>query len=545
MKRQTIFIILMFVFILTISGAVSATEKVSVNSTGGNVTNGDSYGPSISADGRYVAFESYATNLVSGDTNSLSDIFVKDTKTKTVERVSLKKDGNQITDSGSSYPVISANGRYVAYISTGDLGWGSGTSQIYLYDRIAKSTELVSQSSKLIVGNTDSYSPSISADGRYVAFYSDANNLMDPNFETSASDSNGVSDIFVRDRVAGTTKRVNLNNGIQATGGSSSNPSISADGRYVAFCSYATNLVSGDTNGLLDVFVRDTWGGTTKRVMGKTSSGSPAEPNGDSYDPSISSDGHYVSFVSYATNLVLGDTNGWGDVFRADMFQSRMPFVTLVSIAANGTQGNDWASSPSLSADGRYVSFVSWASNLVSGDTNGYNDVFVKDMVTKKIKRLSVSSNGTVGNSFSYDTAISANGKYVVFVSQANNLVSGDTNGKTDIFVNTVDFTSPVVKAVDPKKGATGVKRSKTITVTFSENIKIANASKIILKNSKGKVIATGKTVSGNKLILTHGKLAASTKYYIYINAGAIADYTDNPNFTTVNYKYYFKTGKH
>jgi Tol biopolymer transport system component len=552
MKRQTIFIILMFVFVLTVSGTASATEKVSTNNTSvsGNDNSGNGlHSGSISADGTYVVFASDATNLVTDDTNGLSDIFVKNTKTKSTERVSFNKNGTQITTgTGSFNPVISADGRYVAYQSNGNLGWtASGNSEIYLYDRTSKSTELISKSTSLNWGTGNSYNPSISADGRYVAFDSAATNLADPNYEFGGTDANGVSDIFVRDRVTGVTKRVSLSSSDgQTIGSDSTHPSISADGRYVAFQSKATNLVSGvtDPNGYNYIYVRDIWGGTTQIATWKFW-GQYVQPNNNCANPSISADGHYVVFESDATNLnyFSGDTNGKTDIFRANMFQAGAPTINLVSCATNGAQGNNWASTASISADGRYVSFTSWASNLVSGD-NAWNNIFVKNMATGKIKRLSVSSNGIAGNSYSFNTAISADGRYVVFDSLASNLVP-DTNGKTDIFMNTVDFNSPVVTAVSPKNGSKNVKRSKTITITFSKNIKISNASKIVLKNSKGKVIATGKTIISNKLILTHGKLTANTKYYIYINAGAIADYTDNPNLNTINYKYYFKTGKY
>jgi Tol biopolymer transport system component len=208
-------------------------------------------------------------------------------------------------------------------------------------------------------------------------------------------------------------------------------PSISADGRYVAFFSHASNLVPGDTNNTLDVFVHDRLTGQTTRVS-VASDGT--EGNGDSFVGSISADGRYVAFASWASNLVPGDTNGRSDIFVHDRVTGQ---TTRVSVASDGTEGNgDSWGCPSISADGRYVAFASWASNLVPGDTNGRSDIFVHDRVTGQTTRVSVASDGTEGNGDSWwRPSISADGRYVAFPSYASNLVPGDTNGWADIFV--------------------------------------------------------------------------------------------------------------
>src|SRR6266508_1421320 len=230
---------------------------------------------------------------------------------------------------------------------------------------------------------------SISADGRYAAFASSASTLV-------AGDTNGVRDVFVRDAVSGSTSRVSLGGsgaqGNKASGSGGEAPSLSEDGRYVAFSSSASNLVVGDTNRALDVFVRDRQAGTTARVSVATGGG---EGSGTSSSPSISADGRYVAFFSYASNLVSGDTNNTTDVFVHDR---QTGTTTRVSVATGGGEGNGASSSSSASADGRYVAFGSHASNLVDGDTNNNGDVFVHDRQTGTTTRLSVATGGGEGN---------------------------------------------------------------------------------------------------------------------------------------------------
>jgi Tol biopolymer transport system component len=215
-------------------------------------------------------------------------------------------------------------------------------------------------------GNGDSGSGSISADGRYLAFASSASNLV-------AGDSNGFGDVFVHDLISGTTERVSIATGGAQGSNVSGSPSISSDGRYVAFDSLAANLVPVDTNGARDVFVRDRLSGTTERVSVATGG---AEGDFDSANASISADGRYVAFDSVATNLVPSDTNGGFDVFEHDRLFGT---TERASIAFSGTQGNATSEFPAISAAGRYVTFQSSASNLVPDDTNGWVDIFIRD----------------------------------------------------------------------------------------------------------------------------------------------------------------------
>jgi Tol biopolymer transport system component len=402
-----------------------ATTRVSVASDG-TQGNSDSLHPSISADGRFVAFESRATNVVAGDTNRYTDIFLRDTVAGTTTRVSVATDGTQ-ANRDCTGPSISADGRFVVFESDAStLVPGSfNGSDVFVRDTFAGTTTQLSVASDGTEGNGDSEDPSISADGRYVAYQSYASNLV-------PGDTNSLYDVFVRDTVAGTTTRVSVaSDGTQANS-YSYHPSISADGRYVAFDSFASNLVAGDTNAAYDTFVRDTVTGTTTRVS-VTSDGTQAISA--SYYPSISADGRYVAFHSYASNLVSGDTNNSEDVFVRDTVAGT---TTRLSVSSDGKQGNrksDTISAPSISADGRYVAFGSFASNLVAGDTNGLYDVFVRDTVAGTTTRVSIASAGTQGNGYSRDPSVCADGRAVAFDSYASNLVPGDTNGSYDIFL--------------------------------------------------------------------------------------------------------------
>jgi Tol biopolymer transport system component len=385
---------------------------------------GGSSDPAISADGRYVTFDSLASNLVPGDTNGMYDIFVRDRTAGTTTRVSKSSAGVEGNDYSDS-PSISADGRYVAFESLATnlvSGDTNGAYDIFVRDRTAGTTTLVSKNSAGVEGDSGSYSASISADGRYVTFQSSATNLV-------SGDTNGMGDIFVRDRQTGTTYLVSRDSAGVEGNGYSDSPSISADGRYVAFYSGSTNLVTGDSNGYNDIFVRDRQTGTTTRVS-KSSAG--VEGDGHSSNPSISSDGRYVTFESMATNLVSGDTNGKRDIFVRD----RQTGTTyLVSRNSAGVEGDGQSYNPSISADGGYVTFDSGSTNLVSGDTNEAWDIFVRDRQTGTTTQVSRNSAGVEGDGSSFYPSISADGRYVKFESTATNLVPGDTNGYNDIFV--------------------------------------------------------------------------------------------------------------
>jgi hypothetical protein len=406
------------------SAFAQQTTRMSVDSSGAE-GDGNSYGWAISADGRYVVFQSFASNLVANDWNHREDIFVHDRVLGTTERVSVSSSGKQANDD-SYYQAISADGRFVAFFSWADnlvVGDTNGTGDIFLHDRVTGDTELISVDQN--GGPTDgpSFAPSISADGRFVAFYSLASDIV-------AGDTNGNYDVFVRDRQLGVTELVSVDSsGIQGNGGSAG-PSISADGGIVAFHSESTNLVAGDSNARWDAFVRDRSNGTTTRVS-VDSIGS--EANGDSDFAAISADGQVVSFESWATNLTtISDGNGVRDLFVHDC---RSGLTECVSLNASGVTGNDESRAPpGVSTDGRFIAFVSHASDLVSNDTNDYEDVFVRDRITGTTERVSVDFAGNEADQGAGGVGISGNGECVVFFS-GSPLVSNDTNNFGDAFV--------------------------------------------------------------------------------------------------------------
>jgi Tol biopolymer transport system component len=229
----------------------------------------------------------------------------------------------------------------------------------------------------------------------------------------------------------GITMRVSLPDMGSEADGESRFAAISADGRYVAFQSHAGNMVRGDEKGRTDVFVRDRLAGRTYLVSA-TPRGEVGNQDSDGR-PAISADGRYVAFLSWASNLVPGDTNRNSDIFVHDRQSGQ---TARVSVSSSGQEGNARSYNPAISADGRYVAFVSHADNLVARDTNGQDDVFVHDRETGQTTRVSLAWNGAQANSWSDHPSISADGRYVAFHSRASNLVAADTNGAyMDVFV--------------------------------------------------------------------------------------------------------------
>ncbi len=419
----------------------AATARVSV-STAGQQGDRDSYAAGITADGRYVLFNSQARNLVAGDTNDRNDVFLADRTTGAVQRVSVRSGGGQAKAGsdpfGGSYAGgISASGRYVAFRSDSPNVVSHDTnraSDIFVFDRTRNVTTRVSVGARGRQANGPSGDPAISANGRYVAFSSFASNLV-------RGDTNTVTDVFVRDLRAHRTIRVSVTSrGAQARckeGCESTQPALSANGRFVAFQSSATNLVRGDTNRLGDVFVHDLRTGRTERVS-VSSSGLQAggdRTNTGSNAPAISAGGRLVAFHSLATNLVHGDTNRTADVFVRDRRTHR---TTRVSVSSAGVQANgENLGALGISADGRYVAFTSLASNLVAGDANEITDVFVRDLRAGATTLVSLGDSGNQGGDASAvnPAPFSADDRYLAFSSWASNLVPGDTNDVPDAFV--------------------------------------------------------------------------------------------------------------
>ena len=395
------------------AGCTPSTVPVSVVPDGslGNGDSGASAGfataPAISADGRFVAYASDATNLVGNDSNASTDIFLRDTCVgapvgcaPATTRVSVASDGTQ--------------------------------------------------------SNGNSFAPSLSADGRFIVFGSNATNLV-------ANDNNQTFDVFLRDTCQGapvgcspSTTRLSVASDGSEADDASTVPVMSANGRYVAFDSAAKNLTPNDTTTFVDVFVRDTCfdapvgcSPTTTRVS--VGPGGLQGNQGSTF-PSISGDGRFIAFASFASNLVVGGVpQGIDNVFLRDTCAGApaecVPTTILVSASTAGMPGNAASGLPSVSAGGRFIAFNSDAQNLVLGDTNGFTDVFVRDTCLTastpclpSTLRVSVSAAGDQGNFNSVIPAISASGHFVVFGGGASNLLPNDANGSTDVFLANTSF---------------------------------------------------------------------------------------------------------
>ncbi len=348
------------------------TRIASVDSAG---VPGSGFAGSISSDGRWVGFVSRASNLVPGDDNLASDVFVHDLLTGVTERVSVSSSGQQGNADCSYYDV---SGHYV-------------------------------------------YSVRMSANGRFVAFYSESDNLV-------PGDTNGCGDVFIRDRVSGTMTRVSVSSHGVEGNGVSRYPAISDDGRMIAFESAATNFESPDTNGVIDVFVHDRDTGRTFRV---SETGNGLQGDNTSHSPAMSGDGTRVAFISRASNFVVGDGRNREDIFVRNLATGAMRCAT---IDIYGSVANSSAAGPQLSRDGNLVLFSSSSPELVVGDTNWCSDIFLRDVERGVTTRLSVSSTGAQGSSASLAPSMSSDGRYISFTSASNNLVPGDLNSVDDVF---------------------------------------------------------------------------------------------------------------
>ena len=410
--------------------ACENTTLVSVGATGEPANEETWDGPAVSADGRYVVFASEATNLVTGhETKGRgADVYVRDRQTGVTDLVSVASDGGQ-ANGGSGMVTVSGDGRYVAFESMASnlVPDDSDGRDLFVRDLQSQTTSWI-----LNAETRSAWGFALSSDGRYLSYTSGAPDIV-------ADDTNSAADVFVLDRQTGTTRRASVGTGgTQAMQGGSWG-SMSADGRFVSFVSASPDLVPGDTNNCADVFVHDLLSGGTTR-MSVASDGSQVFQH--SIDPSISADGRYVAFDSTAADLVAGDTNGVTDVFVHDRMSGA---TTRVSVDSDGHQvflasilDSYYGWSSRLSADGRYVVFESSARHLVPGDTNGVVDAFVHDLRTGNTARVSVATTGQQANALSRNLVMSADGRSVAFVSSATNLVPQATNSYDDVFVRII-----------------------------------------------------------------------------------------------------------
>ena len=413
-----------------------AVTAVSVVDNTTSTALGAAQEPSVSADGRFVAFSSDASNLGPADANGVRDVYLHDRQTGDTILVSHNLAGNGAGNGRSAEPSISQDGNFVSFSSTAtDLVAGQAVNEetdIFIWNR---STGVVRLASVTAGGNTPSQfsaEPNTNGNGDFVAYTSSTNAASMVN---GAVDPNGVRDVFLWNAGNNTNQLVSV--GAAGTTGNraSFDPSVSSNGQFVAFRSDADDLVAGaDLNGIVrDIYMRDVTGATTILVSRGING---AAPNGPSDSPSISADGNFIVFSSEASNLVPNDTNGSvRDIF---VFNRATNTITLVSQnQARTGSGNGVSSEPSISQDGRFVAFTSASTDLVVGDVNAATDIFLYDITTGAMNLVSSNDAGAQGNGDSSDANVAPQGLFVAFTSNATNLVAGDANGASDAFVAT------------------------------------------------------------------------------------------------------------
>lgn len=415
-----------FVFRGASATVPGVNEAVDVNSTGGVPSDGSyppgdgSYAPSISQNGRYIAFGSAATNLVTSPTasGSYGEVYVRDRFNNTTTMVSVNSSGDP-ANANASQPEISANGRYIVYQSsasnlTSDFNRG-GYNHIYEYDTQTGTTQIVDKDSSgtFTDTNREASMPSVSADGNYVVF--EYESFSSSNLVSSPSLSAYTQYVFEKNMSTGAVTLVSIGTGGSAPNAASSDAYIDCDGGYVAYDSTATNLVSGGGSGHSDVYLYSALNGAVTDLTSSANDSSSA--NG------ISCDGEYVGVSSNATNLTATSlTSGHSNAFEYDRVGNDF---SLLSQSTGGTQANGDCSSTTISDDGKYATFDCYnASNLVSTSTSGAN-VYLRNVEAGTTELVSEDSSGNDANGDSKYPVLSADGRYVSYISLAQNLVSG------------------------------------------------------------------------------------------------------------------------
>lgn len=429
--------------------------------------NNNSFESSVSADGRYVVFTSEANSLVANDSNFQRDVFVRDLLTQTTKIVSQGNGSGLLGNNSSGGAQISGNGRYVVFSSSATVfatDDNNGTQDVFVRDLLSNQTTLVSRQVSGS-GTADGFSLTpapnrsiMSSNGLGVVYTSFAENL------TTLPDANFDSDIFYYDLAAGTNRLISVKLDGSGAGDSwAQDPVISADNRIIAFESAATNLVTvADANFGGDVFAHDLATGVTELISVSLTGSSAA--NGLSGSPYLSADGRYVTFNSSGSNIAANDSNTRVDVFRRDRVAGT---TTLVSVNTNGLSGNSSSTVRGISADGRYVVFSSFSSDLVAGDYNGLEDVFVRDLVANLTLLVSRTPIGDVGNGASFNPVISGNGAFVAFESYATDLNATPKNGDfKDIFLR--NMTNNTMRLVSYRNGTTNGAASDSYAAAIS-----------------------------------------------------------------------------
>jgi Tol biopolymer transport system component len=602
------------------------TALVSVNLTGTGGGNSDSLPVGVSTNGRYVVFESSASDLVAGDTNGVTDVFVRDLAQGTTVLVSASTNGGA-GDNASRSAAMTPDGRYVAFVSAATnlvAGDTNGIADVFVRDLQAGVTMLASVGAKPVTGKGSSESPDITPDGRYVAFYSTATNL--------GAGVPNAQDIYVRDLVGGTTVWASVgaqaaavsvrqnsslacyNHAISADGrfvayetspasGSSSlwpglilrysldtgltdlvhtnaavQPVVSLDmrnldmtpdgqrivfvastngtsgattcillwdaitrdatlvsgdlnnqvatnctcdwptidpaGQFVVFSSTATNLTTNVVSGGSHLFLRDVQAGVTTLLDGV---GSLIDPL---IMPQLSADGRFVAFECGDANLFSNDRNRDSDVVVRDLTTGSVELISArnASLPSLSPNGPSLLAGACASADGRYVVFASEADNLVANDTNQCRDVFLRDQLNGTNILVSVGTNGFTGNGLSFEPAVSGNGRFVAFTSHADNLVAGDANRASDVFVRDLQTGGTTLVSVNASGVGSGNKESYSAQVSAD--------GKYVLFRSKAANLTAGTFTGTDNLFLRN--LQAGTTYALTTNGVSCAAMTSD-----------------
>jgi tricorn protease-like protein len=429
--------------VLAESGALAQQAPASKGVPPANVRHRNARA-AISANGNVAVFQSTSKSIVSGDTSGIGHVYARDLTTGTLERISTNGSGKP-GDKQSFGATVSADGRYVAFSSGASNLVRTDTNEkqdVFIKDRKTGEITRISKANSGIQANQDCRDAVISPDGKFVVFISASTTLVE-------EDNNKSADVFLYDVKSRFIRRVSVTSDGQEADHGSGEPAISADGRFVAFYTHARNLDARDTNNTPDIYVHDTTNGRTEMVSVASNA---MIGNRNSHRPSISDDGRFVVFESWASNLVSGDTNRVPDVFLRDRKDKK---TVCISLTAEGKPGNDDSRDPRIAGDGRTVVYASYATNLVPGDTNNLPDIFVFDRKSRKTERVNLSYKGEQANNRSGEGFLSGDGRMVVFTSKATNLIEKDDNKSLDIFV--VDRQAGKIRrASEPAKKTAG-----------------------------------------------------------------------------------------
>ncbi|MGZ6912601.1 MAG: TolB family protein [Acidimicrobiia bacterium] len=428
--------------------------RVGLTTSGTQPGGGTTVGTDISPDGRFVVFTSDSPDIVPNDHNNAADVFLRDTKLGTTERVSIADNEGEGSFGGYG-GLVSADGRYVAFSSDSDnllaTADNNGSTDVFLRDRQLGTTTRVSVKNAGGEANDSSYLQSMTPDARIIVFNSDADNLI------GTTDQNFSTDVYIRDRGANKTQRISV-----ATDGTegdldSTYGSISDDGRYVAFLSNASNFDENDSGVFQDVYLRDRTAGTTTRLSALADG---TEADSDSTNVIISGDGKVVVFDTDASNLLpVSDDNGATDVYAASVATGA---IERISSRPDGGDASDFSFVAGVSDDGRYVFFQSGAKDLVGNSLLAATDGFVRDrtagrtVLAATTQKMTEPLGPSADLSGSSPNAISGDGRYLLFSSTATDVMAdGDTNSTiSDVYLESNPV--PLVLGVTPNSLARG-----------------------------------------------------------------------------------------